>query len=57
MVEYEYWVLTQNSGHPAQNGDDKMAIKKFDKADLNKDGRRPLHISFRFAACPKGFKK
>jgi len=39
MVEYEYWVLTQNSGHPAQNGDDKMAIKKFDKADLNKDGK------------------
>ena len=24
---------------------------------LSKDGRRPLHISFRFAACPKGFKK
>jgi hypothetical protein len=28
---------SQNSGHPAQNGDDNMT--KFAKADLNKDGK------------------
>jgi ATP-dependent protease HslVU (ClpYQ) peptidase subunit len=31
--------LTKILSNKAQNGDDNMAIKQFDKADLNKDGK------------------